>query len=731
MGDIVTWILHLSDPHLGVVSPGQELDDSKLDVAREDIETTQTVFRQTLASLRPYIVKHGKPSAVVASGDLTYRATSQGFQAFGELLGEYSDVLPDDPRRILVVPGNHDVDWSTPAGTEERYDGFLAATRGKGCATPLLDGVDFNNTGKLALRPGVGTEPHVVEDPEFLILPLNSSNYCGTVPKVRGAWSETEWEKRLAPLAGDPDVLRQLETLRKHDIARISRRQVRALRLLLEELGISVDRGDDPRPRLAVLHHQLLPVSTQEEWKTFETMVNLGFVRETLLEFGADVVLHGHKHQGKLYWDYARRGSEPVTAPVRRVLVIASPGHFRANAPVMRALELAGPTRARNLRVKTFSGVEAYAAQSQVGPDLILPLWLGQMESESSEQIVIRARGAHEAYSRVCAHFEQIGTSRLENIVCEVDTPSDATVVPPGYPEVGRDDEQQWFTDLVDWWQRPDSKLVRERVLPFNHGERIRERWGDQIERAVRLLNEREGSSRGMAILIAPDETGRREGDTQPLKRGTLPAFTLVEFGLTRRGRQRELDCFAYFRKQEMRYWWPVNLAELALLQDEVRAGLKAEYQAGNGRLVTFSAIAEYGTELPRVAVTEIDRAIEDDDRIWRLAAAIAFPIDNDGTPSAAEDWRRILAELDGQGRQFPPVPALGDETLLAEVKRFAGLAGKGTPAAVVARRLEALCAIYRTMRGKEIRQAEADLIRPAVRKLAKAVSTALEAASN
>jgi hypothetical protein len=724
----VAWILHLSDPHLGVVSPGQELDDSKIDVAREDIETTQTVFRQTLASLRSYVAGTEKPAAVVVSGDLTYRATPEGFDAFVQVLSEYSDVLPDDPGRILVVPGNHDVDWSTAAGTRERYAGFLAATRAKGCATPLLDGVDFPNTGALVLRPGATAKPHLVDDPEFLLLALNSSNYCGTVPKVAGAWSESEWEKRLAPLADASEVSRQLGALRKHDIARVSRRQVRAIRLLLEQLKITVDRGGDPRPRIAVLHHQLLPVSSQEEWKTFETLVNLGFVREMLLEFGVDVVLHGHKHQGKLYWDYARRGSEPVTAAIRRVLVIASPGHFRANAPVMRALELTGPLQARNLRVKTFNGVEAYAADPQLAPELVLPLWLGQMESESSEQIVIRGKGTHETYARLCAHFERVGANRLHNILCEVDTPAQASVVPPGYPAVGHGEEQQWFTNLIAWWQRSDSRLVREKVLPFNHGERIRARWGDQIKRAIWLLNEREDSSRGMAILIAPDETGRHEGDPQPLERGMLPAFTLVEFGLTRRGRSRELDCFAYFRKQEMRYWWPVNLAELALLQEEVRAGLKDEYNATSGRLVTFSAIAIYGSELPQVAVTEIDRAIEDDGRIWRLAAAIAFPTNPAGA-AAAEDWQRILAELAGQGRQFPPVPALGDETLLAEVNRFAALAGTGTPAATVARRLQALCAIYRTMRGKEISQADADLIAPAVTKLAKAVDSALKAA--
>lgn len=725
----MAWILHASDPHLGVVSPGQELDDSKLEIAREDIETTQTVFQHTLESLASYAAVNGKPSAVVISGDLTYRNTPEGFTAFVELLDERTDVLPDDRARIVVVPGNHDVDWGKRASTPDRYKGFLDATRGQGCATPLLDGVDFNTTGLLSLEPGVVDAPHVVDDPEFLILPLNSSNYCGTVPpvQVEGAWTPSEWRKRLAPLGdASAEALKQLEVLMKHDVARISRLQVRALRLLFDELKIPVARGDDSRPRIAVLHHQLLPVSAREEWKTFESLVNLGFVRQALREFGVDVVLHGHKHEENLYWDFARRGSDPVTQPLRRVLVIASPGHFRANGPVLRALEVGATRRARNLKITTFNGVEAYAAQPQVGHEVVLPVWLGQMESESSEQIVIRGRTAHETYARIRAHFERVFSPRLENLVCEVDAPDDAATLPPDYPDVGAD-KQKWFTELVDWWQLRDSRLVREKLRPFNHGERIRERWGDQIERAARLLNERDDSSRGMAILIEPDETGRYEGDARPLDEGTYPAFVLVEFGLTRRGGRRELDCFAYFRKQEMKYWWPINVAELARLQEKVRSRLKADYRARPGRIVTFSAIALYGTELPQVAVTEIDRAIEEEGRIWSLAAAVAFPASK-GAAEAAADWRRILGELRGEGRAFPPVPVLGAEALLKELRRFAAVMPKAGKAGAVARRLEDLCKVYRTMKGKDIGQAEADLILPAVGKLEQAAEMALKA---
>src|SRR5689334_5703732 len=117
----MTWVLHISDPHLGDISPGQTLDDNKLDVAREDLETTQQVFRRTLDGLASFVAAHGRPAAAVFSGDLAYQASRSGFDAFGRLLKDAANLLPTQRKRIIVVPGNHDVVWGTPSGSHERY----------------------------------------------------------------------------------------------------------------------------------------------------------------------------------------------------------------------------------------------------------------------------------------------------------------------------------------------------------------------------------------------------------------------------------------------------------------------------------------------------------------------------------------------------------------------------------------------------------------------------------
>ena len=722
----MTWILHLSDPHLGVVSPGQELDDPKVLVDRQrDIETTQRVFRRTLESLRPLVTARGKPDAVVVSGDLTYKAGEQGFHAFAKLLDDEADLLPEDRGRIVVVPGNHDVVWDEEPGSDARYEPFLTATRGQRCTTPLIDGRDFSMADPVRLADHIQDHPHVVNDERFLIVPINSSNYCGALVEIEGAWDGPQWEQVLEPLGPDRDkAVEQLKKLRQHDIARVSRFQVTALRQLFDRLGISVDRAGDDRVRIAVLHHQLLPVSAREELKTFESLVNLGFVRQTLREFGFDLVLHGHKHESALYWDFARRDFDPIDAPLRRLLVVASPGHFRAGTPTMRALTLRGSGAAPNVDVTTFNGVEAYVGEPQVGEEVTLPLWLGQIESESAEQQILRGTTAHDVYSRLRALYELRGERTAYNLVCEIDTPAEASILPPDYPPTGSDDAQTWFSELVVWWQLARSRLVEDGVLRFNHGERIYRRWGDQVDRAARLLNERDDSSRGLIALISPKETGRYERDIRPLDEGTFPAFALAEFGLTSRNGRRELDCFGYFRKQEMQYWWPVNVAELAVLQEAVLTRLKKGYRARLGRLVTFSVIAHWGSELPRVAVPEIDRAVEHDERLWQMAAAIAYPANADAG-QARRDWQRILTELHGKGRESPPVPARGHRLLLEHLERAARLNPSEASGEALAS-LRELCQLYEALRDAPPNPANRDLIERAVSRLEHAVTQAL-----
>jgi 3',5'-cyclic AMP phosphodiesterase CpdA len=723
----MSWLLHLSDPHLGDVSP---LDDEKMLFDQPDLETAQRVFKRTLRTLSEFVKKHEKPSVVVVSGDITYHSRDAGFEAFAALLDDYADILPDDRSKIMVVPGNHDVVWKFPAGDPRRYEGFLRATRAQGCATPLLDGVDFAaDDEEGTLLADTGDLPHLIADgDDMLVIPINSSNYCGTLVDLRGGWTAAEWDTALAPLVGDAkdEAMKQLDRLRRHDISRVSRPQVAALARLFAHVAEA--HGKEPgdhRVRIAVLHHQLLPVSTREERTSFESIVNLGLVRETLRAYGVELVLHGHKHESGIYWDVAKPPDTTFGAAARQMLVISSPGEFDVGAPVMRALRLTGGPYARSLRLSTFLGSSHQRRRAQIAPDEPrVPLWLSAMDAESAERTVVRGSTAHVAYSRLQG-LRQVHDPEqpTRNLVCQIDDPSDAAQLPPDYPSVGSARSQAWFEDMVTWWQLERSQLVERNLLGFNHGERIYKRWGNQVKRAAHLLDLRPDSSRALVQLVAPRETGRYPSDERPMEDGSFPAFVLAELSITKRDGYRHLDCFGYFRKQELRYWWPVNVAELARLQQAVWAELPEEKRPKIGRIVTFSAIALWADALPRVAVPEIDRLVDEPDRLWSLAAAIAHPSSADADTAA--EWERILADLAGDGRKRPPQPKLGIARLLLELDRVATVA-TSTHLDPVRAALKNLATQHEAHADGELNEAAAKLVKAAVDELRTAVERAL-----
>lgn len=657
------WVLHISDPHLG---QGHKLDDEKDELAGQpDVETSQRVFERTLKILREFVEEHGKPASVVISGDVTYRNATSGFERFRELPAEFAEVFPDDNRRIVVVPGNHDVDWDSDPGVPSRYERFVAATRTIDCTTPLLDGVDFDpETGRLS---GGGVHHHVETD-DFVIVPLNSSNYCGVLTDRRGAMSEEAWFEALAP-TGDAreGLMKELRRNRQVDMARISRPQIEALEDYVREIDLLGEEGPHRRLRIAVLHHQLLPLSTREERKPYESLVDLGLVRETLRDYEFDLVLHGHKHESGLYWDTVTPAGDEFGGRLRRIFVISSPGDFEVGGPTMRAIVAEGAPSARNVRVVTFGGAGANRRHPHVLDSHDVPLWTAAGARDVKDEVTVCAEDAHTAYGRLKSLFELRGGETKRNLMCTVEHPDDAGSLPPDYP-VSDGDPQEWFSELVAWWQKDRSELVQRGLVPFNHGERIRRRWGDQVERAIKLLDERRDSSRAVVALVAPRETGRYLGDERPLDTGSFPAFVLAEFSISSREGKDALDCVGYFRKQEMQYWWPVNLAELASLQDEVRSGLKS--QIGRGRITTFAAIALWESGLPRVAVPMLDRLLEDPERLIDMALAVSWP--QAAEANARKDWQEVLADLSGKGRARPPRPKAGMEALYELVSRFA-----------------------------------------------------------
>jgi hypothetical protein len=718
-----SWMLHISDLHLGEV-PGKLDDDKAVIKDQPDLETSQKVFLRTLEKMGLFVEANGKPEIAIISGDLTYRTRPSGFKAFKKLLKQRADILPADPSKIVVVPGNHDVDWDQKPATRARYAGFLAVTRELGCTTPLLDGIDFD-PDTAELDEEAEHHPHLACSENVVAIPLNSSNFCGITVTPRGGWSEEEWKNELKSRGidtkSDKGLADELKKLLQQDVARVSKPQIQALAKYFTEVGLDLKGDGDERLRVAVLHHQLLPLSLREERKAFESLVSLQMVREFLREYGIRIVLHGHKHENGLYWHSVGSEDGDLSAPPHRMLVVSSPGRFENNAPTMRAIAIERSPRARNARIITFGGASPVRKHPNVIQEQTIGLWQAEMEGEAREPTTIAAANTHSAYARIRGLFALEGEHTRPNVTVEIDDPSDAAELPPDYPDVPGGDRDKWLGELVAWWQLERSELVAEKLARFNHGERIHTRWGDQVDRVVRSLDERDDSSRALILLMAPRETGRYSADERDPKKGSYPALVLVEFVTAERGGTEMLDCFAYFRVQEMQYWWAVNVAELALLQEEVRSRIKS--RPATGRIVTYGAIAHWKKNLPRVAVPTIDLLVEDPARLSALALAVAFPANASDT--AREDWERVLADMSGEGREEPPRPRVGAQRVRDEVSRLVEVA-PGTNIKTVASELDALCGLYDAFDMPKLNKAGAEQLRKHVAALETAVTKAL-----
>jgi 3',5'-cyclic AMP phosphodiesterase CpdA len=660
----VALILHLSDLHLSHAESDESLGDYKLDVIpTSDRVRRTTMIRSSLRALRQALLDWGgRLDALVVSGDITYRASEDGFALFAETLGELGDALPN-PDRVLVVPGNHDVRWYTPPSSFERYSDFVAGVRSLGYCTPLLEGIDILPNGELAPN---STSPVVLtEDNTVAILALNTTNHCGieqaTDLKVQAAIDALA--ERLVDDVNLATLRRDWRARGRFDIARLDPQQRRwaseALRQAVKPLSVSP-------LRLAVMHHQLLPISTDEEIKPFESLTNLGEAREFFAANDVDLLLHGHKHTAGIYED--RYTASDRTGGRARTLLVCSTAtvgmgqtgrgeiakliRVHADLPTIRRVAFTSiPARGEGIPLHTedlATRIEHVVGRGEIASGF----FTGGTSQDVHEQLIDALRDGDEQVPRP--------------VVCHLTDGESALLMPSTYPPVpGHESQlQEWFDAMVAWWQRPRAG----RGMEFNHGERLRNyRDGiDQVNRVVDALNSRRDSSRGVIVLVDP------EIDQIDDPEARFPAFALAQFLVA----DGAVHVIAYFRKQEMVYWWPINVAEIAMLQADVITGLAGHGQhLAAGSIVTVTALPTVGRSVPRVSVPRIDR-IADDARgelLHNVVALVASDIPN--RLGSLTWWQEIFNDWRPAEKPAPdgdPAPSYGLEVLADMIKDVA-----------------------------------------------------------
>jgi 3',5'-cyclic AMP phosphodiesterase CpdA len=661
-------LLHMSDLHLtGPDDDTDVLGDYKLDaVPHAERQRRTKAIRSTLEQLGGSLTEAKiKLDAIVITGDVTVRGRQEGIDVLPGVLNQLGDALPT-PDRILIVPGNHDVVWGTPPSSADRYAQFVKL-RDHGYRTAYLDGVDADSDGTLRATPWP-LDPCVVgADNSFVVIGINSCDMCGVEaiaePDVLGNLAEIERLTR----GSDPtaDAVKSLYTAWKrrglHDVARVSDMQRKLCNLLaVRERKKIVDEGKPAPVMIAAFHHQLRPVSAVEEFKPFEGITNLGEVRDWLAGNQFDVLLHGHKHEENVLEDLFVPFAAGNLAPSHRLLVVSAPtiGHGQpASSPVARLITVdADMPRIVDIALKLIPPRSAGLPL----PLKTLPTETYTVGNDDGARVgVLEAVTAEHVYNKILANRAKLDTLPRP-LICRFQDGPSALNIPANYPDIGfaaegvttdalREKMQQWFKETVAWWERP----TRGTAAPFNHGERIRSRRGadpSQFESAIESLRSNH-TGRAIMLLIEP-AIDFNDGNR------FFPAFALVQM-LERDG---ALTMTGYFRKQEMPHWWPINAAELATLQQDAIAELRARgTNLAAGSICTITALPVAGSSAPRVVVPDIDRRVETPAAFLELVVPLFFggasPEEMKARWSLViDDWRptdQIAADGD-------PVPVLG-----------------------------------------------------------------------
>jgi hypothetical protein len=280
---------------------------------------------------------------------------------------------------------------------------------------------------------------------------------------------------------------------------------------------------------------------------------------------------------------------------------------------------------------------------------------LSPMEASAG---LIKGATFDEAYARLEREAVLAVHDRVNDLVVHVTDGRTAIRPPSDYPAdasgeggTGHAKLEEWFSDITKWWQSP---LIEAPDRLFTHGRRLQlydgKRSADQINAIAKAIERepRPTNGRAIATLIDP------ETDTLSPEAGaptSFPAFCLIQLHLSNHGKTDHLDATAYFRKQEMRYWWPVNVAEIRLIMSKVVDGMKG---IEIGSITTLAAVAHWQPSRSRVAIPKVDRLYFQDHPGRTMLSKMAALIS--GSPTAGpkrperdmarQTWNAILDDI-------------------------------------------------------------------------------------
>lgn len=616
--------LHVTDCHLSA-SESVHTIDRKTKAQGINQPLRSKVLQDALRRLAErYKQRNMTLDGVLFSGDGTFQGDQNGQIELRKMLLAELSCIGITPANIIATPGNHDIVKGSEPGSQPRYELFQEAwLQPDPVVVPFLDGIHDIDDLKVS--------SHVLKDPlgNWAVFPINTANWS----QLQISDNEDQEIANLRAVikaGGDQKCISTLERLCTYDIARVSDCQLDALRILVEEVG-------DVRLRIAVLHHHLLPVDGREEFKAFADITNLGQLRQVLRDLGFHVVVHGHKHATAAYYDHIYPDGTAENC-AHRVLTVSGgsygPSGQHPDTP-FHLIKIDGIPHAPRCTIKSLSSAPAGRGQ-KITTSPTYRLW--EDDPTACGPATVYGTSIDDVYVRA---IQMVKDAPNRPIICTIDFPpeDDQLPFPKDYPRDGTDKERrEWFGETVQWWQLHASRI--EARIPYLHGSRLKRFGGslDQIKRVVELIIKEEKTSKAIALVVDP---GRDFVSDSP-----FASFCFVQFCLRP---DKILDCIGYYRAQEFKSWWPVNIAELRHLQLEVA------HQATviPGKITTISPYPRLSEDKQnirqptKVAVPLIDQWVDNYPvRIAKIALILANNVATPD-PEGIDFWNRCLADLE------------------------------------------------------------------------------------
>jgi len=264
-------LLHLSDIHFGPINTPEGSTNSHRYNPSDYLKSLEDYLVKDFYSPQKHFNIGDSRLYLVVTGDITNTAATNEFDRAREFLKAICKKLNIPKKRVIICPGNHDVDWNIAKVDKtkrlDNYVAFLERFYGKELFSEICPAFKNLEYGE-SLAPHHITSYQTFAEDNLLFLSLNSCMY--------------ETSEYHYGFVGN----QQFENYQ--DVS-------------------NAENASHAWVRIAIMHHHLHPFPEQFEpnedkahWQDQSTIRDSALVEKNLEKHRFDIVLHGHKHKPQI-----------------------------------------------------------------------------------------------------------------------------------------------------------------------------------------------------------------------------------------------------------------------------------------------------------------------------------------------------------------------------------------------------------------------------------------------